>query len=429
MLQVNGITKRYGANVVLSEVSFTLNQGDRVGLVGANGCGKSTLLRIIAGLEPPETGHVNLAPPATLGYLAQGEELDDLLQGYGDAQARFEVSGGYEVERRVESVLDGLGLGDVALNTPVVRLSGGQRTRLGLARILLLEPDLLLLDEPTNHLDIEALEWLERFLSRYRGAALVVSHDRTFLDRTVSRILELDEATHTITEYAGTYTEYATEKDRELGKQWSEWKDQQAEVHRLEEDIRRTKERALRTERSTTHDFYRRKAKKVARKAKARERRVSRLLESQDRVEKPKPAWRMKLEFGEMPRGGQVVCSLDSLGHHFGNRWLFHDVNLVLEHGERIALLGPNGSGKTTLLRAIAGELRATGGSVRIGSNVRLGYMPQGQESLDPGATPLSVFRRPPDCADVRNRGTALPPLLSVWGRRRLREGRESQLW
>ncbi len=203
MLQVNGISKRYGANVVLSEVSFALNRGDRVGLVGPNGCGKSTLLRIIAGLEPHETGHVSLAPSATLGYLAQGmslnkglsvgeevqsgvkgldsaqgemerlasriaetqgKELDNLLQAYGDAQARFEAFGGYEIGRRVETVLHGLGLSQVDLNIPVDRLSGGQRTRLGLARILLLEPDLLLLDEPTNHLDIEALEWLEQFL-------------------------------------------------------------------------------------------------------------------------------------------------------------------------------------------------------------------------------------------------------------------------
>ena len=396
MLQVNGISKRYGANVVLSEVSFALNRGDRVGLVGPNGCGKSTLLRIIAGLEPHETGNVNLAPSATLGYLAQGmslnkglsvgeevqsgvkgldsaqgemerlvsriaeaqgKELDNLLQAYGDAQARFEAFGGYEIGRRVETVLHGLGLGQMDLNIPVDRLSGGQRTRLGLARILLLEPDLLLLDEPTNHLDIEALEWLEQFLFEYQGAAFLVSHDRTFLDRTAARILELDEATHTITEYACTYTEYVAKKERELGKQRADWKDQQVEVRRVEEDIRRTKERALRTERSTTHDFYRGKAKKVARKAKAKERRLNRLLESQDRVEKPKPAWRMKLEFGEMPRGGQIVCSLDKLGHHFGNRWLFHDVNLVLEHGERVALLGPNGSGKTTLLRAIAGRV------------------------------------------------------------------------
>jgi ATP-binding cassette subfamily F protein 3 len=259
---------------------------------------------------------------------------------------------------------------------------------------MLLRPaNMLLLDEPTNHLDIAALEWLEGFLQGYRGAVLIVSHDRTFLDRIVRRILELDEKTHRLAEYTGNYSDYETAKDRERGRQWSEWKDQQAEIRRMETDIRRTKEQALHVEESTINDQTRRYAKKVARKAKSRERRLERYLASEDRVDKPGQTWQMKLEFGEMPRGGQVVLTLSDLGHRFGERWLLRHASQTLQHGERIALLGPNGTGKTTLLRIIAGALAPLEGSVRLGANVRLVYMTQEQETLDPAATPLSVVR------------------------------------
>jgi len=433
VLYVNRISKRYGAQPILEEISFVVNPGERVGLIGPNGGGKTTLLRILAGLEGPDAGSVSLAPTATRGYLPQGLELDTsrtvgeevragipgweaarreverwtaqmgaaggaevqaALAAYGEALTRFEALGGYDVEHRTTAVLAGLGLSAVFPDTPIGRLSGGQRTRVGLARLLLAQPTLLLLDEPTNHLDIGALEWLEGFLATYKGAALIVSHDRTFLDRTVRRILELDEQTHRLAEYPGSYSDYEAAKERERGKQWAEWKDQQAEIRRMQADIRRTKEQALHVEESTINDQTRRYAKKVARKAKARERRLERYLAADDRVEKPAPTWQMKLEFGEMPRGGQIVLTLDDLGHRFHERWLFRGVSQTLQHGERIALLGPNGAGKTTLLRLIVGELEPAEGSVRLGANVRVGYMPQEQETLDPAATPLAIVRR-----------------------------------
>jgi len=433
MLYVNNVSKRYGAQPILEEISFVVNAGERIGLVGPNGGGKTTLLRIVASLEPPDTGSVSLAPTATLGYLPQGLELDaertvgeevragipgwetarqkvehlatqmsivqgakleKVMENYGEALARFEALGGYELEHRTLMVLAGLGLSDVFPDTPIAQLSGGQRTRVGLARILLAQPTLLLLDEPTNHLDIEALEWLEEFLSTYKGAALIVSHDRTFLDRTVRRILELDDETHRMREYPGNYSDYESAKDRERGKQWAEWKDQQAELRRLQADIRRTKEQALHVEESTINDQARRYAKKVAKKAKARERRLERYLASEERVEKPAQTWQMKLEFGEMPRGGQIVLTLSDLGHRFSEQWLFRNVSQTLQHGERITLLGPNGSGKTTLLRLIVGEIEPAEGSVRVGANVRVGYMPQEQETLDLEATPLAITRR-----------------------------------
>jgi ATP-binding cassette subfamily F protein 3 len=433
MLYVNKVSKRYGAQPILEEISFVVNPGERIGLIGPNGGGKTTLLRIVAGLEQPDAGSVSVASTATLGYLpqglelttdrtvgeevragipgwetsrreveqlaarmgqAQGVELEKAVTAYGEALTCFEALGGYEVEHRTTEVLAGLGLTEVFPDTPLSRLSGGQRTRVGLARILLAQPSLLLLDEPTNHLDIGALEWLEGFLDSYRGAALIVSHDRTFLDRTVRRVLELDEKTHRLTEYTGNYSDYEAAKDRERGKQWAEWKDQQAEIRRMEADIRRTKEQALHVEESTINDQTRRYAKKVARKAKSRERRLERYLSSDDRVDKPPQTWQMKLEFGEMPRGGQVVLTLSDLGHRFGERWLFRHASQTLQHGERIALFGANGSGKTTLLRVITGALAPVEGSARLGANVRLGYMPQEQETLDPAATPLAVVRR-----------------------------------
>jgi ATP-binding cassette subfamily F protein 3 len=433
VLQVNQISKTYGSTVMLDNVSFVIRPGDRVGLVGPNGCGKTTLLRIIAGAERPDSGRISLDRSATLGYLPQGMEfdtdrtvgeevhsgiagyeatvqevealteqmaqakgvdLDQVVEAYGEVLARFEALGGYAVEHRIMEILAGLGLEDVDMETPLRQLSGGQRTRIGLARLLLAEPTILLLDEPTNHLDIEALEWLEAFLTSYKGAVLIVSHDRTFLDQTVKRILELDEESHQITEYAGDYSDYEEAKALEEEKQWAEWKDQQAEIRRIKTDIHRTKEQALHSERTFHAANMRRYAKKVAKKAKARERRLQRYLESEARVEKPPLTWQLKLDFDEMPRSGQIVLTLAGLGHAFDGRWLFRQADMTLAHGERIAILGPNGSGKTTLLRILLGELVPSEGHVRLGANVRLGYMPQEQETLDPQTTPLELVRR-----------------------------------
>jgi ATP-binding cassette subfamily F protein 3 len=433
MLQVHQVYKSYGAETVLEDISFAVNPGDRVGLVGLNGCGKTTLLRIIAGLERSDAGHISLERSASLGYLPQGLELpagqtvgegvrsgipgyasarreveeltaamvsargadlERLVETYGEALTRFEGLGGYALDHRAKEVLAGLGLADVALDTPAAQLSGGQQTRLGLARLLLAEPTLLLLDEPTNHLDIGALEWLEGFLATYRGAVVIVSHDRTFLNHTVRRILELGESTHQMAEYPGTYSDYEQAKAREWDKHWATWKDQQAEVRRMETDVRRTMEQALHSERTFRAANLRRYAKKVAKKAKARERRLQRYLDSEERVDKPEPGWRLKMEFGAMPRSGQIVVELDGLGHAFDAHWLFRGVDLTLQHGERIVLLGPNGSGKTTLLRIIAGELEPAAGSVRLGANVRLGYMPQEQQVRTPEATPLALVRQ-----------------------------------
>ncbi len=430
MFQVHQISKSYGVQTVLDSITFAINPADRVGLVGPNGSGKSTLLRIITGEEAPDQGNVVLAASTSLGYLPQGIDLgleatvgeyirggvpgfyeahtqltaltermasdhsSAVLAAYGEALDRFELLGGYTIENKIDTVLEGLGLRDVSQSDQMKHLSGGQRTRVGLARLLVAEPSLLLLDEPTNHLDIEALEWLEGFLSNYQGAVLIVSHDRRFLDGTVQRILELDSDRHTLREYAGNYRNYEEVKARELEKQWGAWKDQRAEVRRFEQDIRQTKEHALSTERSTNNDHMRRLAKKVAQRAKAKEKRLQRYLESDERVERPDATGQMRLSFSPSLRSGQVVLSLTGISKSFGDACLLKEVEQTLQYGERVALVGPNGSGKTTILRMIMGEVLPSSGEIAVGPSVRIGYMPQQQEVLDPEESALETIQR-----------------------------------
>ncbi len=434
MLRISQLSKHFGDVVVLDGVSFIVNDGDRVGLVGPNGAGKTTLLRLIADLDALDGGSISRQPPAlSIGYLHQAlifapdatvgdvlaegaatwraarEEVDrlaaalatdssgDTLARYGDALTAFEAAGGYGLEARMDEVLAHLDLAALDPATPVATLSGGQKTRLGLARLLLAQADLLLLDEPTNHLDIDALEWLEAFLADYPGAAIVVSHDRAFLDNVVTRILELSEATHAVREYTGNYSDYVTAKAAERERQWELYREQEATISRMEADIRRTKQQALGVELATTprQPTVRRYAKKVAKKAKSREKKLDRYLESDERVEKPTRVWDMKLDFVRVPPSGTNVVVAEGVGHRYGDGpWLFRDVNLTLRAGERAILLGPNGVGKSTLLKALVGELTPTEGRVRLGSNVQVGYFAQEGETLDAALTPFELVRR-----------------------------------
>jgi len=435
MLRLSNICKRYGDVTVLQNVSLIVNPGDQLGLIGPNGCGKTTLLRIIAGQEPPDRGSVQLDPPGLrLGYLEQGQRhaeedtladflragekaldaaagrvaqlaqalaaADDagqppLMEAYGEALAELEALAATQTPRHeAEAILAGLGLRDLPLDTPVANLSGGQKTRMGLARLLQHRPQLLLLDEPTNHLDIEALEWLEAWLGDYDGAALIVSHDRTFLDHTVTGILDLDPKTHTVVEYTGNYSDYIETWERDREKQWDRWRDQQAEIRRIRMDVARTRNQALSVERTTTpgQPTIRRYAKKVAKKARSREKKLERYLESEELVEKPKRTWQMKLEFGDTPESGQDVLILQGMAAGYEGVPLVRGIDRIIRAGERIALVGPNGTGKTTLLRVIVGELAPLAGQVRLGANVSVGYHAQEQETLDPESTPFETI-------------------------------------
>jgi ATP-binding cassette, subfamily F, member 3 len=433
MLQVSNLSKSFGDRLLLDKVSFTVQPGECAGLVGPNGCGKTTLLRIIAGEIPPDGGSAWLSPgDLRVGYLAQalayepgatvaqvmkssfaglvaaerrmealtaqmatirGSELDSLLAEYARVQEAFERLGGYDVEARSEAILAGLGLRDVEGETPVEILSGGQKTRLGLARLLLSNPHLLLLDEPTNHLDIEALEWLENFLQVFPGAVMLVSHDRTFLDRTVGAILEIDPVSHSLSCYPGNYSAYAEAKDREWEKHWAAYKDQQEFIAHLQGTIAAKKGYARSIELGTIDFAPRKIAKGIARKAVVQQRRLQRLLDSEERIDRPRRVWHMKLEFANTPSSGRDVLHVEDLSMGFGERALFQGVRLTLRAGERIALVGANGSGKTTLARLICGELEPWAGRIRLGTGVRLGYYAQEQEDLDPEATPYDIIR------------------------------------
>jgi ATP-binding cassette, subfamily F, member 3 len=436
MLTITNLSKCYGDDVVLDRVSFTVNAGERVGLIGPNGCGKSTLLRLIAGVEQTDSGSILRTPSnLTLGYLSQGwggppdatvddvlrdaqpsaavldeltalearmataeltsNNLQTLLDQYTEIQARFEALGGYTWENHAETVCAGLGLADMSLTLPVALLSGGQKTRLGLARLLLASPHLLLLDEPTNHLDVDAIAWLEEFVRGYEGTVLVVSHDRAFLDRTVTRILELKphdgiHNTPQVESYVGNYSDYVVAHIAARARQQAQWTDQQAYIERVAADIQRVKQQGQVNPHSPA-------AKKAGRKAKAREHKLERYVESDERVNKMAQSWGLKLDFSVLSNGGCVVLQLEHVRFGYprdGYRGsLLHDVSFEIQYGERVALIGPNGVGKSTLLRLVTGQLQPDAGRVRLGTGVQVGYLTQEQETLNNRTTVLDSLR------------------------------------
>jgi ATP-binding cassette subfamily F protein 3 len=433
MLQASNIGKQYGDTLLFQNASFTLNARDRVGLVGPNGCGKTTLLRILNGDIRPDSGSVILSPPKLrIGYLEQaftyqpgttiddiiraehqktaeieqkverlanqiadaaGQKLDRLLDEYGKAISALERLSQQDVaEHKATAVLDGLDLAHLPLTTPVDILSGGQKTRLSLAQLLIQKPQALLMDEPTNHLDIDALEWLEAWLDTYPGMVVIVSHDRTFLDRTVDQILEIDEVSYGVTLYPGNYTEYLEIKRRELERQWAAYKDQQQRIAQLTQEAGRLSGYASSIERGTIDFGPRKIAKGIARRAVVQRRRIEREL-AEDRVDKPKPTWHMKLEFEDVPEGGQDVLIMDELAVGYEGTPIVTDISDIVRSGERIALTGPNGSGKTTLLRTLHGEIEPIAGQLRFGTNIRVGYYGQELETLDPESTPFQTIR------------------------------------
>ncbi len=431
MLTVHNISKSFGAETALKSISFNINPGERVGLVGPNGSGKTTLFRILAGEDRADTGYVRFSPPELrVGYLPQGlsPRPDDTIESFlarqaGDPQAlaaevealavavagnpsnpnlhnRYDsalvrLTAASDSAAQAPAMLAALGLGHLPTDLPTTALSGGQKTRLGLASILLSDPQLLLLDEPTNHLDFDMLVWLEHWLTGFKGAVLMVSHDRAFLDATAHRIIEIDPDTHTIREFTGNYTDYVEQKIAERERQWNQWRDQQAEVRRMKHDIAVTKEQSRGVERTTTPRTpgVRRIAKKVARKALAREKKLERYIESDERIDKPRSSWQMKLEFADTPASSRDVLRLEDLSVGYGDVPLLEHLEAQLRYGARVALVGPNGSGKTTLLKTIAGQLQPLAGHVKLGPSVRIGYMDQEQKGLDPLLNAFETIR------------------------------------
>ena len=428
MLTIYHLYKTYGIQPILEDISFKISNNERVGLIGPNGCGKTTLMRILTGLEQPDSGAVLLTRPnLRIGYLAQGLEFDPEqtiqttlgLDSVSEAEiaslasalsanpndsvlqhrydlARLQLSA---VSDQPLAVLGPLGLNDIPLDTPVKHLSGGQKTRLMLARVLLEEPHLLLLDEPTNHLDIEMLEWLEDWLDRFNGAALIVSHDRAFLDNTVRSILELDPSTRKIRTYPGSYTDYLEQKLGEREKQMQAYQDQQDEIAQLRSaaahirGLTKMKKggKADGGDKFAKGFFGNRSTKNVAGRAKNIEARIEKLL-TEERIERPKTNWQMRLDFGAPTHQSKDALVTEGLAVGY-DQPLLAGLNLYIRAGQRIALTGPNGSGKTTLIRTLAGKLLPLAGNLKLGATVNLGYMAQEQELLHPDWNALQTIQ------------------------------------
>ncbi|WP_223068143.1 ABC-F family ATP-binding cassette domain-containing protein [Paenibacillus caui] len=411
LLQASNITKLFGVTPILEGINLQVLERERVGLVGVNGAGKSTLLKILAGEMSYDGGQIFKSKETTIGYLAQNSGLasdksiwdemllvfaplleaeaelrrmeeqiadpsanhaeknyQELLEKYAHKSDWFKDHGGYEMETRIRSVLHGMGFGDFAPETPIATLSGGQKTRLALARILLQAPDLLMLDEPTNHLDIETLTWLEDYLRSYSGALLVVSHDRYFLDRLVTSIVEIER--HQSRRYTGNYSRYVELKAAEYESAMKQYEKQQDEIARMEEFIQRNIVRASTTKRAQS----RRKA-----------------LEKMEVLDKPLgDLKKAHFSFEAEVMSGREVLQVDGLSYAFdGKPPLFRHVSFELRRGETAALIGPNGIGKSTLLKILTGEHKATGGKVNWGTKIRIGYYDQEQTHLNGDNTVL----------------------------------------
>ena len=414
VLSANNLTKTYGTDVIIDKASFHLNAGDKVGIIGRNGAGKTTLLNMLTGELPCDEGEFFVSQNMRIGYLKQRdnfssegtvlEEIEGIFSGLreleneiaelsdkvaenphdtglinrlDELQHRFDREGGYTYKSEMIGILNSMAFDESFYNKKISSLSGGERTRLALAALLLEKPDILLLDEPTNHLDIGTLKWLEQYLEAYRGTIMIVSHDRYFLDRTVNRIFEVEN--HKVYSYQGKYSDYATQKKLRRETELRAYNNQQREIARQEEMIRRMKQCG------TEH---------LAKRAALREKRLDML----ERIERPESEMgKMKINFKEnFPSGGDVIMA-ENLEKSFGrgaeHRELFHGVNLDIKRGERICILGPNGVGKTTLLRVLLGELTPDAGYLKIGHNVAFGYYDQGQLLLSDANTVLEELK------------------------------------
>lgn len=435
MLAVNNLSKRFGDELVLNGVSFNLSIGERLALVGPNGSGKTTLFLILRGQLKPDSGSFSYQPGnLRVGYLPQGESFSDgeTLREYLDKkggevqirskelerlageisrdpgsealQAKYdrvlaEVTSAAENISETASILSHLGLSHISGDTPVSHLSGGQLTRLSLAGVLLGAPRLLLLDEPTNHLDLPMLEWLEDWLLGFQGGVLYVSHDRAFIDRTATGILELDSQTRTIHHYPGNYSAYLESKLAARQKQSAAYTSQQKEISRLWDAVERRKGEAKYTKGGKADSdkfakgFYQNRSAGTIRRAKSLEKRID-YLQNAGRVDKPIESWQLKIDFEDLAPGKRRVLILENLTVGYGDQALIEGMNLEIRLGERIALIGENGKGKTTLLRTILKQIPPLEGQARLGVDIQPGYMAQTQEELNPDLNVLQSLQQ-----------------------------------
>lgn len=401
ILQCSHISKSFDGNTILDDISFHINEQEKTAIVGINGSGKSTLLKILMGEYEADNGEIIIQKDAVIGYLAQnqdmdstksileemqdakkdvialeqelndttelmnhaaGTELEKLIRKADNLRHRFELAGGYTYHSELIGVLKGLGFAEDEFSKPVSTLSGGERTRVALGKMLLTSPDLIILDEPTNHLDMKAIHWLENYLSGYRGSVIIVAHDRYFLDKIVTKVVEIRQ--HKATVYQGNYSQFSEKKQAMLDTQMKQYMNQQAEIKHQEAVIAKLK------------SFNREKSIK---RAESREKQLDKI----ERLEKPvEENTRMNLLFSPRIQSGNDVLLIEHLSKTFDTETLFTDISFELKRGERVAIIGDNGSGKTTILKIINNLVDADGGTVRLGTNVEIGYYDQAHQVL-----------------------------------------------
>lgn len=426
ILSCNNISKSFGTDVIIKSCSFNIEDHEKAAIVGINGAGKSTLLKIITGIEPADTGLVTLAKDKTLGYLAQqqnlgsdntiydellsvkqyildmekelrsiekrmntadGDELENLMKKYSDLNHRFEMENGYAYKSEITGVLKGLGFSEDDFSLNVNTLSGGQKTRVALGRLLLAKPDIILLDEPTNHLDMESIRWLENYLLNYNGAVLIVAHDRYFLDKIVGKIIELDNGVATV--FSGNYTDYAAKKAILRNMKLKEYLNQQREIKHQEDVITKLKQ------------FNREKSIK---RAESREKMLDKI-EIVDKPQELNDKMNIKLEPNVV--SGNDVLTISGLSKSFDDVTLFDNIDIEIKRGERVALIGNNGTGKTTILKLINGIIEPDSGSIYLGAKVNIGYYDQEHHVLDPDKTIFDEIRDAyPDLNNTQIRNT-----------------------
>ncbi|WP_391122202.1 ribosomal protection-like ABC-F family protein [Psychrobacillus sp. L3] len=414
---IQEISKMLGGNTIFENLSLSIKTGDKLGIVGRNGSGKTTLLTLITGVELPDEGSIHFKKGTKIGYLAQipsfSEEvsgfdvlntafeglmqiqtkmkeleerlttaaptdLEKLLQLYGDIQEEFTNRNGYAIDSEINKVIEGLQL-STFVHQPFTSLSGGEQTKIMLGKLLLMKPDLLLLDEPTNHLDIFAVEWLEQYLVSYSGTVVIISHDRYFLDQVVTKVADLEEGE--ITLYHGNYSSFIIEKEEALMREFQEYEEQQKKIKKMKEAIKRL--RIWANEAVPPNAGLHRQA-----------RNMERALERMEKVRKPLiDPKKMSLSFDAAPRSGKEVVVMEQVSKSYGEKVLLQDANLYVFWKERVAIVGRNGTGKSTILKSLLQELSMDSGKVRLGSNVRVGFLSQHFETLDPKAKLIDVFR------------------------------------
>ena len=436
LLQLNAISKTYGPTTILDGVSLIINAGERIGLVGANGVGKSTLLKIITGQLEPYGGAVLFGPQVEWGYVAQklealegqtieevlwaaqrtlramqqrldalaglmaesgGAELAAAMAEYGLLAERFEARGGYDIDHTIDYVMAGLRLSHLPRSRPVERLSGGEKTRVGLAALLISRPDLLLLDEPTNHLDFAAAAWLEEYLREQRGAVLVVSHDRQFLNRIATGILAIDEHTHQAAAYAGNYAAYLAARQAERLRWEESYARQQAEIKDLQQRAKAQTQRVGHNRPASDGDKLgykaagERVAATISRNVRAAEVALQRILA--DPIPEPPPLLVFRPAFDPGKSQSDRALIAENLGYGFGERRILDGISFDVYSQSRILILGPNGAGKTTLLNILAGLAAPQSGSVAVAPSISIGYLRQESERPHPQRSLFEVYR------------------------------------